>query len=382
MDKGADKKNLISLIGSTTINRIRYLCDKCKTNYYPLDKELGISRSKVSKRLAKVCVQTTVFTPFEHARNLIKETTGISLSVTLLEQIIGRIGNKLHKEAEIKGRHPYAIKEKEKDVDTLYIEADGAMVPLVGENRREFKENKLGVVFNNKDIIEKITKKGEKYKVIKQKKFVSSIAEGVDPFKKMLYAAAIEKGLRKAKQVIFLCDGASWLAKCKDEYFPNSIQILDWYHAVENLWEAARAIFGENNVQECLEWVSPLEDDLWEGKVDNVIQFIEKSAMENKRKSTPLFKLRGYLISNRDHMKYDEYRRNGWYIGSGTIESANKYIITQRLKLSGMKWNKTVADAMIWARCKYFENDWDKFWDDMKLSVYLNHIPADLSKAA
>jgi hypothetical protein len=345
----------------------------CGIDYYPLDKELSISRSKASKRLAKVCTQTSVFTPFEHGRNLIKEMTGISVSVTLLEQIVGRIGNKLHKEAENKGRHPYAIKDKEKDVKTLYIEADGAMVPILGENGREYKENKLGIVFNDKDMIKKACKNGEEYTVIKQKKFISSLGDGVDPFKKMLYAAAIEKGYHKAKQVIFICDGASWLAKCKEEFFPNAVQILDWYHAVEHLWSTAHAIFGENNVKECTEWVVPLKEDLWKGKCNQVIKFLEKSALVNKRRSTQLLELRGYFVSNRNHMKYNEYRKNGWYIGSGSIESANKYIITQRLKLTGMQWNKLVADAMIWARCKYFENDWDRFWDIMTLSDYLNN---------
>ena len=68
----------------------------------------------------------------------------------------------------------------------------------------------------------------------------------------------------------------------------------------------------------------------------------------------------------------NEYCRNGWFIGSGTIESANKYIVAQRLKQSGMIWSKTGADAMIWARCKYFEGDWDAFWDTMKLSDFLD----------
>lgn len=48
-------------------------------------------------------------------------------------------------------------------MDVLYIESDGALTPLWGEHKREYKENKLGIVFNNKDIVQKITKKGVKY---------------------------------------------------------------------------------------------------------------------------------------------------------------------------------------------------------------------------
>ncbi len=81
-------------------------------------------------------------------------------------------------------------------------------------------------------------------------------------------------------------------------------------------------------------------------------------------------------------MKYDEYRNEGLIIGSGFIESANKYIVAQRLKMSGMKWIKKNANAMIWLRGKYYENDWNNFWESMKLSDYLNGSKGFDQKAA
>lgn len=128
----------------------------------------------------------------------------------------------------------------------LYVESDGAMTPLWGDHKREYKENKLGIVFNNKDIVHKVSKKGKETSRIIRKKFISSIADGPEPARKMLFAAAVEKGYYSAKKVIFLCDGASWLTKCRENYFPQAIQILDWYHAVEHLWRTAEEIFGEN----------------------------------------------------------------------------------------------------------------------------------------
>jgi hypothetical protein len=51
------------------------------------------------------------------------------------------------------------------------------------------------------------------------------------------------------KFIVFISDGAAWLAKCRQEHFPNASQILDWYHAVEHLWETSRKLSGENNEQ-------------------------------------------------------------------------------------------------------------------------------------
>jgi hypothetical protein len=306
----------------------------------------------------------------------------LQLSTTFLEQVAVRIGNVIFKNNEKKSQRPYMIEKKEEDVDILYIEGDGSMVPLTGEGCVEYRENKLGIVFNNKDIIRKINKKGKESIEIIRKKLVSSLAQGVEPFKKLLYAAAIEKGYFNAKTVIFLSDGASWLSKLKDEYFPKAVKILDWYHAVEHLWTTAKALFGEKDDETCRSWVRPLEDLLWEGKVNNVIELIDKEIFDRKRNQKPLIELRGYYHSNRECMKYDEYRNNGWFIGSGPVESANKYIVNQRLKQSGMKWVRLRANAIIWARCKYYENDWDVFWEHMKLADYLDVVPSEDELAA
>ena len=198
----------------------------------------------------------------------------------------------------------------------------------------------------------------------------------------MLFAAAVKKGFYAAKTVIFLSDGAVWLGKCKDELFPDAVKILDWYHAVEHLWEAARSLLGEQNETKCKVWVEPLKELLWCGKVDEVIRYLEHEIKNRAKNQHPLIELRGYYQSNRGSMKYDEYREKGWYIGSGPIESANNYIVNQRLKRSGMKWSKTSANAVLWARCKYYEDNWDDFWKNISLSEYLNRIPCNEKQAA
>ncbi len=171
--------------------------------------------------------------PFAEVKRHMFDLLQIQVSATFIEQISVRIGEKLSFDAEKKSHRPYAIANKEKDIDILYVGGDGVMVPLIEEDGVNYRKNKLGIVFNNKDIIQKINSKGVIERKIHRKKMVNSVADGVDPFKKMLFAAAVEKGFHSAKKVVFLSDGASWLIKCKDEFFPEAIRILDWYHAIE-----------------------------------------------------------------------------------------------------------------------------------------------------
>lgn len=311
--------------------------------------------------------------PFEHAAKVLQEIYHCEISETFLKELADKVGTKLYKEAEEKSRMPYNLCRDSRSIETMYIYADGAMAPILGDGAIEYRENKLGLIYTNRDIVHKKTRSNEKRIEIRNKRFVSSIGQGVEPFKKMLYACALENGYRNAQDCVFLSDGAIWLKNMKDEYFPDAIHILDWYHAVDHLWDAARKIYGEENHDVCMKWISPKKDLLWNGQVETVIEQLSREGMRSKKKQNAYFELRGYYVANKESMRYDIYRNKGYFIGSGAIESANKYIVADRLKRTGMRWTLQHANAVIWLRCKYFEDQWDAFWDEMDLPSYLNH---------
>lgn len=362
------------MLGKVNIKRLRYCCenDNCDYTEYPLDEILGIGRGAVSKGMAKSLSLISIFVPFTHAKKFIGDLLGISISQTCIKDTSLKIGNKIYEANKMEAEQESVSQEVAESPEVLYIQSDGAMVPIAGENKIEFKENKLGIVFSNKDLETKTGKNGKKRTTIKNKRFVSSLGEGVSIFKKMLFQLCIKRGLLKAKTVVFLSDGAIWLRNFKNDYIKNAIQILDWYHAVEHLWTTAHKLFGEQNKKRCETWVKELKDMLWDGKVQEVLESIESQALKRKRNQTPLWELYNYYLSNKNAMQYNEFRKQGFYIGSGAIESANKYIVANRLKLAGMRWSKKNANAMISLRCKFFENIWDEFWENLKLPDFLN----------
>ena len=58
-------------------------------------------------------------------------------------------------------------------------------------------------------------------------------------------------------------------------------------------------------------------------------------------------------------MDYPTYRRQGYQIGSGTIESAAKQIGLLRMKVAGAIWNENSARLVAKARAAFLSNDWD-----------------------
>jgi hypothetical protein len=75
--------------------------------------------------------------------------------------------------------------------------------------------------------------------------------------------------------------------------------------------------------------------------------------------SDPAFVAARYLDQNRQRMDYPAYRRQGYQIGSGTIESAAKQIGMMRMKVSGAIWNVDSARKVAKARAAYLSNQWD-----------------------
>lgn len=69
-----------------------------------------------------------------------------------------------------------------------------------------------------------------------------------------------------------------------------------------------------------------------------------------------------YYRSNAGRMKYDEYRANGWFIGSGVIESGCKTVVGQRFKQSGMIWSLKGAKALLPLRTLYKSNRLEQFF--------------------
>ena len=77
-------------------------------------------------------------------------------------------------------------------------------------------------------------------------------------------------------------------------------------------------------------------------------------------------KFKGYLENNIERIDYNAARRGGYPIGSGGIESANKFICHIRIKRSGAWWYERNANAMMRIRCAKFNGTLDRIIDQYK----------------
>ena len=176
------------------------------------------------------------------------------------------------------------------------------------------------------------------------------------------------------EKTIFLTDGGKWLRSVHDNFFPFATMILDIYHALEHLREIMKLLGMKEKTDEWTRCFRRWKRMFKEGRVETVVKEAEKMAGTGKNAAEVAKKLQ-YYRDNYDRMKYDEYILNGWFIGSGVVESGCKCVVQQRLDLSGMHWSLQGAEALLPIRTLYKSGRLDEFHNwrvrDLKQVTFL-----------
>ena len=159
-------------------------------------------------------------------------------------------------------------------------------------------------------------------------------------------------------RIALLGDGASWLWKAMTQCFPTGRCVLDYYHCAEHLYTVAKAQF--EDWLEVVEWVEAAASWLSLDQPDLVISWLKDMKPVNADAKEEIRKLIGYLDNNRERLGYTKRREEGLPIGSGGIESANKYISHARLKRSGAWWLIPNGNNMLRLRCAMYNGTYGR----------------------
>jgi hypothetical protein len=191
--------------------------------------------------------------------------------------------------------------------------------------------------------------------------FVGAI-EPAERFGWRLYAEAVRRGLFDAKRVVCLGDGAPWVKNLASHHFGRARFIIDFYHAKQHVTALCRALFDRD-----LRRLNRYRDRWWDvlarGKLEQLIEEAQElpptDPLAGKDARTEI----RYFEKNKDFMRYDQFKADGLFIGSGVVEAACRTVIGQRLKQSGMEWTLRGANAIIALRCATLSNRTEQYWE-------------------
>lgn len=190
------------------------------------------------------------------------------------------------------------------------------------------------------------------------RRFLVTCLGNADAIFSRLWAELEQLGWLGANTVVVLVgDGAEWIWN-RAWIFPRRCEILDFWHALEHAWRFARLQYGEGS-KRAERWVHQLAQDLRAGKVEAVIQRLQRLTPSNEDARQYLKELIGYYRDNAQRMRYDEYLRLGYGIGSGAVESAHKQVVHARMRQAGMRWSEAGARRLLALRLQLLNDRWD-----------------------
>jgi hypothetical protein len=350
---------VFTTLDQIAVTRAYYLCPECREGTYPLDERLGFCAGGMSAALQEVVALMGVHVPFEIASELFERLTHVSISDNGVRESTERIGQERREteQAMVEAAwdpERFELPEGPEDPpERLYGSIDGTSV----RTEEGWREAKLGSWYRTEEPPEKESwdEWGLHAEAIE---YYGDIKEA-EAFGRLVYLTGRQRGAHRAEELIFIADGAKWIWNVVEEHFPDAVQIVDWYHATEYIWEVAHASYGEGSDM-AQEWAAARLDELWHGDFDDVLRAF-RDHVTPEWDDDPARQAINYFQNNRHRMCYPAFRDQGYQIGSGTIESGCKRVIGARLKQAGMTWTVDGARQVIKARAMHLSGEWDDF---------------------
>lgn len=143
-----------------------------------------------------------------------------------------------------------------------------------------------------------------------------------------------------AQPVVCLGDGHDgiWNIISQIATASQRLEILDWYHLVENLHKIGGSI----------QRLHQAEALLWQGQVEATIALFSNCQRKQAKNFCEYLRKHQHRIVNYEYYQAEEL----YSIGSGAVESAIKQI-GRRVRLSGAQWNRENVPQVLAHRCAY-----------------------------
>jgi hypothetical protein len=362
--KGMAARQMMSLVGPVRWQRRVGRCSQGCTipQVAPFDEMLGVQpHQRTSGELQCLGCALAVFVPFATAAQLLGWYCGGVVSPRAVWCWVQAAGHHAmeHLQEELaavaRGHEPTPEPlTAEAAALPLAVGADGVMVPFrpdVGAPRGKirWREVKVGVLAR---IGQHRTRTGQVVTRLTQRRLVAVLGD-TEALKPRLWLEALRQGLRNAPQVVWLSDGGRGLWRLFDECFAGTATgILDFYHAVQNLWKSAAAWLNGRTTQ-ARRWFTWARHRLRYGHPDGVLgdlaEALDVEGIPDTARET-LRTVYGYLERHRAHIDYAVYKELGLPLGSGMVESACKWLVQQRFKGVGMRWSEDGFNHLVHLR--------------------------------
>lgn len=284
---------------------------------------------------------------FEEGEEILQQLMGIEVSAKQIQRVSEYYGEVLEEQQVQQyggGKKEPPVLKLKKPEEPVYIMFDGSMVFTREEG---WKEMKVGRIFNQS--------------------CCTAIQENRNHIMQSLYVCHLgghraflnkwESYTEPYQNKICIADGAKWIWNWVEDSYPQSVQILDFFHAVEKIGSYAAIQYPDSSERE--NWVNLQKERLRNNEAGKIIEELRISISRNKDVQKARTDVIRYYENNLSRMQYKTYLEKGYLIGSGAIEAAHRNVIQQRLKLSGQRWSVQGAQQIANMRACKKSGQWN-----------------------
>ena len=292
--------------------------------------------------------------PFGRTVEMLSCLLGVQVSEETVRRLTEQAGAQVEAAQTEQAQEPWqeepSAAEKPK---RLVLSADGAMVPLCEGEWAEVRTVAIG------EVDPAGTPEGAGEVHVGALSYFSRMTTA-EAFADLAEVEMRRRQVGEATEVAAVTDGADWLQGLVDLHRADAVRILDFPHAAEH----GAAI---------LQALAPVGQSVPADRLSRCLHILKH------RGPAPLLRLLsrlppelaeregvrehvGYLRKREALMQYPLFRRAGWPLGSGMVESANKLVVEARLKGAGMHWQRKNVNPMLALRNGICNQRWQETW--------------------
>jgi hypothetical protein len=394
-------RGLVSVFGEVQVRRIGYGGRKM-TSLHPLDAELNLPVELYSHGLRRQVAQAAAKNSFSEVVQEIQQTTAAQIAKRQVEELAERASWDFDEFYQT--RHAEAEQGSASSGSILVLSVDGKGVVMrladlregtkqraqqrtqkvkhrlsAGEKRNAKRMATVAAVYTLEpwvrrpvDIVDATERTPETQWARphpQHKRVWASLVKSPKQVIADAFAEALHRDPQHNKQWVALVDGNPTPIKLLKAYARGQqvhlTIILDLIHVLEYLWKAAY-VFAAPGTLEAETWVSERLLRLLQGESSQVAAGMRRSATlrqldDSQRQAVD--KCADYLLKYSPYLRYDHYLQHGFPIATGVIEGACRYLVKDRMDITGARWSLQGAEAVLRLRALHASGDFDAYWN-------------------
>jgi hypothetical protein len=237
--------------------------------------------------------------------------------------------------------------------DKLVLSVDGAFVPVLHGEWAEVKTVVVG------EVAAPTMVDGKTVVSTHQHSYFSRVAEA-EQFQRLTFGELYRRRVETAEQIATVSDGAEWIQGFIDFHCPDATRILDFPHAAQRICQIGEAVLGAEHAG-LPAWQTRQLHQLKHHGPSGLLDSLRSFAAAHL--TVPLIAENlAYLEKREMQMQYPLFLSQGWPIGSGMVESANKVVVETRLKGAGMHWSRASVNPLLALRNAVCNDRWAEAW--------------------